>query len=90
MAANGLAGLGEVDRATQWAALAQAMEPQDPMLLYNVGCIYAFDASKRDRALDFLEAAVAGGLTQRGWFENDSNLDPLRSHPRFRALLERM
>jgi hypothetical protein len=29
-------------------------------------------------------------LTQKGWFEHDSNLDPLRRHPRFKRLLKQL
>ena len=42
-----------------------------------------------DEAIDLLVRSVDFGLTQRGWFEHDNNLDPLREHPRFRALMER-
>ena len=54
-----------------------------------------WDASIRwpatiEEAIDCLERAAAGGLLQKGWYENDGDLDALRSHPRFRALLERM
>jgi hypothetical protein len=59
------------------------------MLLYNVGCIYSL-AGEVVEAIDALERAVDHGLTQKGWFEHDSNLDPLRSHPRFQALLKRL
>ncbi len=65
------------------------MQPDDPMLLYNVGCIYSM-LGRIDPAMDCLEKAVDRGLTQKGWYEHDSNLDPLRPHPRFRNLLQRL
>jgi adenylate cyclase len=65
------------------------MAPEEPILLYNVGCIYSL-AGHIDDAVEVLERAVANGLTQKRWFENDNNLDPLREHPRFRALMERL
>ncbi len=85
--ANGLVALGERERGLQWAERALELEPNDPMLLYNVGCIFSM-LGLLDRALDCLEKAAASGLTQRAWFERDTNLDPARNHPRFRHLLE--
>jgi non-specific serine/threonine protein kinase len=89
LGANGLVALGEVERGLEWAARALEMAPEEPMLLYNVGCIYSL-AGKVEESIDVLERAVANGLTQKRWFEHDSNLDPLREHPRFRALMERL
>jgi len=86
MGANALVALGSTARGIEWARMAEAEEPNEPMLLYNVGCIYSM-AGDSEAALAVLERAVAGGLTQRGWYEHDSNLDPLRGLPRFQALL---
>jgi adenylate cyclase len=57
------------------------------MVLYNVACIYSMTGRIAD-ALDCLEKAATAGLSQREWYEHDNNLDPLRDHPRFKALLE--
>ena len=59
------------------------------MLLYNVGCIHSL-LGRGDDAITCLEEAVRHGITDRGWFEHDSNLDPLRGEPRFEALLRRL
>ena len=87
MAANGLAALGERERSRQFLERALAIRPDDPMLLYNAGCIFAM-LQLLDPALDCLQKAVLGGLTQKGWYLHDSNLDILRSHTRFQKLLE--
>jgi tetratricopeptide (TPR) repeat protein len=89
MGANALAALGDVDKSIEWATLALSMEPEEPMVLYNVGCIYSL-AEKREEALDYLEEAVHLGLKQKGWFDHDTNLDPLRTHPRFQALVQEL
>lgn len=87
LGANGLVALGEIEKGLEWAHLAQVIDPQEPMVLYNVGCIYSM-AGKLSEALDCLERAARAGLSQKEWYEHDTNLDPLRETPRFKALLE--
>ncbi len=89
MGANGMAALGQTERAKQWAGRALALRPDDGMVLYNVGCVYALLGSAED-ALNCLEKAVNHGVSQKGWFEHDSNLRRLRGHPRFQELLKRL
>jgi tetratricopeptide (TPR) repeat protein len=86
MGANGLVALGETARGLEWADRALALDPEDAMLLYNIGCIKAM-AGKGDDALDCLERAVRAGMRNRAWLEHDSNLDSVRSDPRFEALM---
>jgi TolB-like protein/Flp pilus assembly protein TadD len=89
MGANGLVALGETEKGLEWAKQALDLDPNDPMLLYNVACIRSL-AGKVEEALDCLEMSVRNGLTERRWLERDSNLDPVRSHSRYQALLELM
>jgi TolB-like protein/Flp pilus assembly protein TadD len=89
LGANGLVELGEVERGLSWIERALTIEPDEPMLLYNAGCIFAL-AGNKTRCLDCLEKAEAAGLRQRGWYENDGNLDSVRDEPRFSALLEKL
>jgi adenylate cyclase len=89
MAANGLAALGERPRAREWAERARALRPDDGMVLYNVACVFSL-LGLAEPALDCLQAAVESGLRQKGWYEHDSNLDPLRSHPLFQELLQKL
>ncbi|MCB0568990.1 MAG: tetratricopeptide repeat protein [Phaeodactylibacter sp.] len=89
LGANGLASMGEKGKALEWLERALALQPHDPMLLYNAGCVYAI-LGMTTEALSCLEQAYEEGITQRGWYANDSNLDSLRAHPRFQALLGKM
>jgi len=89
MGANGLVALGQKEKGLDWARRARRIDPDDPMLLYNLGCIHSL-AGNIEEAVDCLERAASGGLLQKGWYEHDGDLDPLRGHPRFKALLERM
>jgi adenylate cyclase len=89
MGANGLVALGEIDRGIEWAKQALAIDPSEPMVLYNVACIQSLAGLSND-ALDSLETAFKNGLSQEGWIEHDSNLDPLRSDPRFKRLIKQI
>ncbi|HEY7573548.1 MAG TPA: tetratricopeptide repeat protein, partial [Thermoanaerobaculia bacterium] len=89
MGANALVALGDREKGLEWTRAARLLDPDDPMLLYNIGCIHSL-AGETGEALDCLERAVAAGLTQRGWFLHDTDLDPLRGEARFHALLERL
>lgn len=86
MTANGLVALGDRERGREYAERALLMRPDDSMLLYNVGCIYSL-LGEVDKAIECLGKAAAKGQTQRGWYEHDSNLDPVRGDPRFQQLL---
>jgi adenylate cyclase len=89
LGANGLVALGETEQGLQWLARAREIEPKDPLMLYNSGCVYAM-IGMTDEALGCLEQAHEQGITQAGWYANDSNLDSLRQLPRFKALLKKM
>ena len=89
LGANALIAMGETERGLDWLRRSLALEPEDPMLLYNAGCITAM-LNMQDEALYYLEQCFAAGLKSRGWYENDGNLDSVRDQPRFKALLEKM
>lgn len=89
LAAQGWTQLGNPDRALDWANRAIAIDPEEPMTLYNVACVYSLQ-NKVDQALDCLEQAVQLGYGHKAWIENDADLNPLRSHPRYQALLQKM
>ena len=44
----------------------------------------------RARALDYLEKAYASDSQWLGWLKNDRTFDPLRSEPRFAALMKKL
>lgn len=88
MGANGLAALGRHEQALEWVRLARCMEPDDPMVLYNVACVLSL-LDRRDEAMEVLERAVMAGLVQKGWILHDSNLDRLRGMARYAELLAR-
>jgi TolB-like protein/Flp pilus assembly protein TadD len=84
-----LCQLGNRARGVEWAERSLAMDPNDSTILYNVACVYA-GIGEIERAIDCLEKSITSGMGQREWIENDTDLDPLRNHPRFQALLKRL
>jgi serine/threonine protein kinase/Flp pilus assembly protein TadD len=87
MGAACLTQLGQRERALEWTKRALAIDPDDSGVLYNVACSYV-GLGEIELAVDCLEKALAGGSYLKGWAEHDSDLDSLRNHPRFQALLK--
>jgi adenylate cyclase len=79
-----------MERAMEWGDRALAIAP-DPSVLYNLSCMYA-RIGELEKALDAVEesARLGGGAVSRAWLQQDSDMDPLRDHPRFQAVLERL
>ena len=87
--ASALVQLGEREQSLEWNRRALALEPDDPGVLYNVACVYA-SLGELESAVDCLEKAVRSGMAQKDWMAHDSDLDPLRTQPRFQELLKRL
>ena len=84
-----LAHLGERDRAKEWAARALAIDPDDLPALYNIACVYS-QLGEFDQAIELLEKVLPylEATAKRAWLQHDSDLDPIRSDPRFQKLIE--
>ena len=89
MGASASANVGDEEKSAYYAARAMAVDPEDPMVLYNVACSFSILGKTRE-ALDALEKAVNFGWGDKGWLEHDSDLDPLRNEPRYLALIKAM
>jgi non-specific serine/threonine protein kinase len=89
LGATALMNLGNREKALNWAGRALLLEPDDPNVAYNVACVYSL-AGEVEKAIDHLERAGGPQGANRAWIERDTDFDPLREHPRFKALLERL
>jgi adenylate cyclase len=81
--------LGNREFAQEWARKALEISPRDGSVLYNVACTFIHEGLV-DEALDLLERAVGAGWGNRAWLEHDPDMDPIRDHPRFCALFDRI
>jgi serine/threonine protein kinase/Tfp pilus assembly protein PilF len=89
LGAGALASLGEQTKALDFVGRALAVDPDDPGILYNIACAYA-SLEKPEDAISALERAVDKGYAHKEWMENDPDLEPIRSLPRYQALLQVM
>jgi len=82
-----LVSLGEGARAKEWAQRAVLLDPNNRNLRYNLGCSMGH-LGEFDAALDMLEpvfqTAPPQGLV---WAKEDNDLDAIRDHPRFKAMI---
>jgi len=81
-----LAEVNRRDDAVRECSLAIESSPGDPVMLYNVVCVYS-RLGEPQRAIETLRQAIAAGYENFPWLHNDPDLDPLRDHPDFRALV---
>jgi non-specific serine/threonine protein kinase len=81
-----LARLGEHARSYDWARRALAIDPEETSILYNVACVYALLGRSED-ALSCLGKVMVHGTFYKNWAAKDSDLDSVRSDPRFQALI---
>jgi TolB-like protein/tRNA A-37 threonylcarbamoyl transferase component Bud32 len=86
LGSGGWARMGEPAKALDWAERALAIDPDDAVVLYGVGCDFAV-LGLTDRALTLLEAAVAAGFRKKEWIEHDPDWASVRDDPRFQAIV---
>jgi Flp pilus assembly protein TadD len=87
LGATTLVRTGDHKRGVEWARRALEIDPEETSILYNVACVYALLGRTED-ALDCLtKVMVHGGTFYKNWAAKDSDMDSLRTDPRFQALL---
>ena len=88
-----LAETGQRARAEDWAARAIMIGPDDYVVRYNAARAYAL-LGELGTAFDWLERSFdSSAVWQRRlalWMKSDHDVDPLRGHPRFHALVQRL
>jgi hypothetical protein len=67
---------------------AKLIDPDDNNARYNAACTYA-QLGEIEQAVEMLEDwSKHCGAEQEMWFLHDSDLDPVRDHTRYPALVE--
>ena len=64
-----------------------ALEPENPLVFYNLACSYSL-TDQCDLAADAIEKALTLGYRDFNWMVKDPDLKKLRAHPRYKAIRE--
>jgi adenylate cyclase len=82
-----LGQIGEGDRANAWIRRGLVLDPKNFFMRASFVCAFAL-LKQIDHALDQLEPLLAGADTKwLNWAKTDIDLDPLRDHSRFVAMI---
>jgi serine/threonine protein kinase/Flp pilus assembly protein TadD len=81
-----LVRMGDHKRGFEWARRALDIDPEETSILYNVACVYSL-LGRTEEAIGCLEKVMEHGTFYKNWAAKDSDLDNVRSDPRFQALL---
>jgi len=75
-------GLGVDERLAE-------LEPENPLVFYNLGCSYSL-LDRYDDAADAIEKALKLGYRDFTWMSRDPDLKKLRGHARYKRIRERI
>ena len=80
--------LGENERAKDWARRAVLIDPDNMGMRYNLACDLVVTVGDFDFALDLMEPVLGSmGREQFAWLRSDPDMDPIRTDPRFVAMV---
>ena len=65
------------------------LEPRNPLVFYNLACSYSLN-NEFDMAATALEKALSLGYRDFKWLARDPDLRPLRKHPLYRAIEDKI
>jgi tetratricopeptide (TPR) repeat protein len=76
---------GRYDHSLKVDKRLSRLEPQNPLVFYNLACSYSLN-SELDLAAIALERALSLGYRDFKWLARDPDLRRLRQHPLFRNI----
>jgi tetratricopeptide (TPR) repeat protein len=87
LGADVLIRLGQKQKAMEWVKRLAATERDEPHFLYGIACLYSL-IGKAEEALFYLAKSVECGFAHRQYLEKDSDFEPIREHPSYKALIK--
>ena len=80
---------GRITDGLRMDRLLVKLQPDNATAYYNLACSLAL-SRRKPAALDALRQAVALGYRDLDWMAQDPDLECLKQHPQFQALLEQL
>ncbi len=80
---------GKFDQSLQVDKQLSRLEPANPLVFYNLACSYSLN-SEFDCAAAALDKALSLGYRDFKWLARDPDLRPLRKHPLFRSIEDKI
>jgi hypothetical protein len=80
---------GRVEHSLKVDQQLSRLEPQNPLVFYNLACSYALN-SEFDAAATALEKALILGYRDFKWLARDPDLRRLRKHPIYRSIEDKI
>ncbi len=86
--ATSYAWLDAKDAAMAEGELAAISSPEDPVMMYNLACLYSL-LNEGDLAVEWLSKSIQSGRRDFEWVKRDPSLNNIRNHPGYLALLSK-
>ena len=87
--ATALAQAGRREEALQMGSKARELNPDDPLMLYNLACLFAI-LGEKEKTIEALGQSVGAGFIYHEWLARDADLDSVRGMPEFTELMDRI
>ena len=73
--------------AMEWVKRLAVAERDEPHFLYGIACLYSL-IGKAEEAVFYLAGSLEFGFAHRQYLEKDSDFDPIREHPSYKAFIK--
>ena len=80
---------GEYQKGLEFDLRLSLLKPDNKLIRYNLACSYALTGQK-DNALNCLNKAVELGYTDLDHLRKDTDLDTIKSDPRFQTIIKKL
>jgi len=85
--ATNSARLGMREEAIAEGLLAVGLSPDDPVMMYNMACLYSL-LNESEAAMQWLNKSIQHGRRDFEWMKRDPALNNIRNHPDYKKIVD--